>query len=467
MKNKIISIIFLLLAVCGVGFLIPKLGSVTVILVLGITVAVWIAAVVFKKPLYGLLLLIYALPFERIPTYDLGLMTIKINQVVAGILILSYLGHVFSKKNENDYPYPSGWIIALLVLTGLISAAFSIDTQRAISVLIFTIFMAIVGFVVTKFIKSTEDLKKLITALFAISFFILIFSFYQFLGDIVGLPITLTGLKDIYTKSVLGFPRIHGFSMEPLYFANFLFFPLGIALSYYFYNIKEFKYNIILVILILLGILLGISRGAYIGLAFMALFFFLFKIRKVLTIKNVAYAFLIVLFLGTSAYFFLKASNPQALDKFIEHAQVKDFAEGESVQKRLGDYEKAIIFWQEKPIIGIGPGNYGPRYENYPSHDQVTDWEIVNNQYIEMLTEWGVVGLTLYMLLIFYLVVRTAIAYKKTKDPFKRATLTGMAGAFVAIFIQYNFFSTIYIMHIWVFIGLLIAAQNLALYEKN
>jgi len=296
------------------------------------------------------------------------------------------------------------------------------------------------------------------------------FGIYQFLGDVVGLPIALTGLKDIYTKVVLGFPRIQAFSMEPLYLANYLFIPLGIFASLYFFNQNESlskKDQLIGILLILIVIVLGISRGAYIALGVMILFFAVFLFRKVVTFKNVFVVVVSISLIGYVSFKFLEASRPDAIDQFIGHAMVNDFSNGESVQKRLKDYQKAIDFWQTSPVIGIGPGNYGPMYKNFPPHDDVTDWDIVNNQYIESLTETGVLGLALLTIIYLVIIIRSIMAFFRSKDLYLKSIMFGLLAAFIAILVQYNFFSTLYIMHIWVLIGLMIGTQNLIFKEEK
>ncbi|MCL5795383.1 MAG: O-antigen ligase family protein, partial [Patescibacteria group bacterium] len=423
---------------------------------------------VLKQPFLGLLLVVFTLPMERIPTLDIGLFTLKLDQVFAGMTMISWILKILVDRKKLS-PFPLGWPIIFYLLACFISVVFAHDTSRAISVFVFVIFMAIVGWLTADLIDDKVKLSKVIKILFVTTALACLFGLYQFLGDIAGLPIALTGLKDIYTKAVLGFPRIQAFSMEPLYFANFLFIPLGIATGLILFKqkvITSMPKLYILVVLILINIVLGISRGAYVALAAFAVFILIFLVRKLLTIKNIVIGVVSLAIILGSAYTFLKVSRPDALDQFIAHATLEDFSQGESVQKRLQDYSFALDYWQESPVIGIGLGNYGPRYKNYPQHSEVTAWEIVNNQYLETLAETGVIGLIFLIIILLVLFIRTIIAYAHTKDPFYKALLAGLSAAMVAILVQYNFFSTIYIMHIWFLIGLTVAAQNLALNNK-
>jgi O-antigen ligase len=247
--------------------------------------------------------------------------------------------------------------------------------------------------------------------------------------------------------------------------------PLSIAASIYLFKITSFKYYkylLVFILLVLLCMVLGLSRGVYVGLAAMAIFYLVFAARKIINITNIFYTTLTILLVAFGAYIFISYSHPEAIGRFINQATLGDFSAGESVQKRLIDYQKAYEYFQEKPYLGIGPGNYGARYLDYPSHDTVDHWEVVNNQYLEILAEWGIIGFILYITMLIWFFTRSLFIYKKTQDPYLKALLFGSTAAMLAILVQYNFFSTIYIMHIWVYIGLVIAIQNIAKrsYEK-
>ena len=467
-SNIIICLIVIPLIISAI-LLIANLNFLGFLLFLAVIVLGFLFYLILKDPFLGLSLTIATLPFERIPTLDIGLFTLKIDQIFAGMTIVAWILKLFFDRKKIQ-PYSIGWTILFFILVSFISVLYAVDFNRALTVFIFTIFMIIVSLVTDNLVTTKEKMQTVIKVFFYTAFFVCLFGLYQFAGDIIGLPITITGLKDIYSKAVLGFPRIQAFAMEPLFLANYLFIPLGLAVSLYLFRENKFLSNtklLILIILILITLVLGISRGAYIALGVFVLFFIIFLARKVITVKNVVMLLISVSIIFGASYAFLKISNPNALDKFISHAKIEDFYIGESVQKRLADYQKAVDFWQTSPTIGIGPGNYGPKYKNYPSHDEVAGWEVVNNQYLETLAETGILGLiflTVTFLIIFW---RTVKAYFYTKDNFLRAVLIGLIAAFIAILVQYNFFSTLYIMHIWILIGLIIAAQNLCFSKKE
>ena len=472
MKNKKIGFIILLitLPIIALGiYLTHQFGMMGFLALIALVVLGYLFHLILKDPFIGISLTIATLPFERIPTLDIGLFTLKIDQVFAGMTIVSWVLKLLFSKNKFQ-PYPIGWPLGIFVFLSLISMMLAVDHNRAFSVLVFTIFMIIVSFMTTNIVDSEKRLETVVKIFLYAAFFVSLFGLYQFAGDIIGLPNNLTGLKDIYSKAVMGFPRIQAFSMEPLFLANYLFIPLGLALSLYIFKENKIASNtklLALIALISIVIVLGISRGAYIALGFFASFFVFFMARKFLTFKNIMIFIVGIIIVGGTSYEFLKISRPDALKTFISHAKIEDFSVGESVQKRLADYQKAIDYWGEKPFLGIGPGNYGPRYKNYPPHSEVKGWEVVNNEYLEILAETGIFGLLFFALTILMLCLRTIKAYYAGGSNFQKAVLIGLISALIAILVQYNFFSTLYIMHIWILIGLIVAAQNLCFNSKE
>lgn len=461
----ILSTIFLIaLAI----FLVMNFGLISLIAIVCLIAFFVFVILAIKNPFWGFSLLIFFLPFERIPSIDIGFANLRINQLLAaGILIAWFMAIIIQRRKIA--PNPLSWPILGFLLVSFISIMFAGNMTRAIQVFIFELFIILVSILAINLVSEKSKLEAIIKIIFWSGLVVCIFSIYQFFGDLIGLPQALTGLKTGYTSAVFGFPRVQAFSMEPLFLANFLFIPLGIAIALYFFKTGPVKkLNIFLFIsLLCLILILTVSRGAYIGLVAMVVFFLLLIPKKVFSIKTIITLAIIIIVAGLSVYIFLSKADSRAYDEFIKHVTITDMQEGESVQGRLQSYSRAIDFWKESPIIGIGVGNYGPKVKNYPSADSVQGWDIVNNEYLEILAERGVLGLIFFSLIIIVVFLRSIKAYFSTKDLYLKAIILGFNAAFFAILVQYNFFSTLYIMHIWVLIGLIIATQNIALKSKT
>lgn len=450
-----------LLSVVGAAF-VMLYGTTGFGLLVGIVVAIVLGVLILREPLLGLWLILFFLPFERIPSLDVAGITIRANfffgLVTMGSFLLAWL-----QSGRRLAPNPIRLPIYLLLAVSLFSLIDAEASRRGILTFAFILFTLGFEVLVVNLLTTPARVKTALTVLWCSAAVVGIFGIYQFLGDLAGLPNGFTGLREIYTKAVFGFPRIQAFSGEPLYLGNYLLLPLSLLVATLLGRVKEFPRLWLWVLLALLGLvfILTLSRGAYLaGLASLLVIVVTLP-RETLQPKHLLGALLIgiVALAGTVA--FVSRGEGNALEEFAAHARVADFAEGESTQGRFITLRAAWEMWQESPILGIGLGNYGPKLLHFPDH--ADDYPIVNNEYVELLTETGVIGLLTFVFIILFLLVRSVRAYQEVRDPLVRAALLGTTAAFVGTLVQYNFFSTLYIIHVWVLIGLLVAIQNLIL----
>lgn len=424
-----------------------------------------------KNPLIALLILVASLPFERVPSLDVGGVTLRFNQLAAVILILvTLLSIVFDRRRIQ--PYPALWPLLGFLILIMWTTPSAPNVLRAASVFVFILLMVVTSLAIPQVLTEKRQLRQLGTLLVVVVAFLALFGLFQFFGDMIGLPESITFIKEGYGREVFGFPRVHAFSNEPLYFANFLFAPIGVIVGLLLTRQDVLPRTWLLTSLggALLVFLLSLSRGAFLAAVPFVLVLVFFFLRRFFSLANIAAALVGLALVGATVWGILGLVDPEARERFVGHATLQDVLvtrEGESAFGRLTTFERAIEIWGRSPIFGVGLGNYGPSVAQDPLVAPETGWDIVNNQYLESLAETGVVGLLL--LLIFWggVVVRSFLAFFKTRDLLVRALLGGLTAAFVATLVQYNFFSTLYIMHIWVLIGLLVAVQNIALQRRT
>ena len=136
---------------------------------------------------------------------------------------------------------------------------------------------------------------------------------------------------------------------------------------------------------ILAGIAATNSRGAGVSTALALLLFFgVLLFHRTYRLPSLV---LLVVLLGVGAYYLPKSYPIQA--------RVKSLFAGEG---RLGDdcrpalWQSAIRVWQENPWWGVGPAHYDYRFRQFrPAEVQLRPgW--AHNDYLNALTEWGVVG---------------------------------------------------------------------------
>lgn len=470
MKAKEIFVygIYLAIAAAVVGLILKlfaaPLGQALAIIV-GATV--FFLPIIWQKPEFGLALVGFFLPFERIPSLDIGGMNLKINHVLILVILISYILTSLI-KGKLKIPRDPIKIFVLIFLVALtLSLPVAINRARALQVFAFMILMVLTYLTVT---LVAQDKKSIIWAVKGIlwgAVVVAALGLFQFFGDMIGLPASITLLKQGYDKSTFGFARVQALSAEPLYFANYIFIPLLIGVALWIQGQVEKVFPkwaiVVLSIALLVNFILAISRGAYIAGGVVLILFLLIQAKVIFQLKNTLAFILITAVVLTGSYLALLKSEPRAIDEFIAHLEVQDRSVGESVVSRLNASTQALKIFQDHPFFGAGLGNFGPIVQNDPSEKPGSGWFIVNDEYLELLAENGAVGLITFIVLCLAIFFRAAVAYFRSQDKLLKVLVLGLSLAFIGILVQYATFSTLYIFHIWFLIGLLAAVCNVIL----
>lgn len=346
---------------------------------------------------------------------------------------------------------------ALPALSALVSTYTAYNRTVAIVATLLLVFVLIRGWVLAQYIRARE-LEIFERAVLIVTVVVLVFGFYQYIGDVFGLPQSWTLLKAHYSAtSTYPFPRIQSFALEPLYLAHFLFLPIGILLVKFHRQESANRYEEALLAVTLAVFILTLSRGAILGLlvtlaAFMAV---ARSWRLVLyTAKHIAVAVLIVALMLVLAGNVKKSST---IGVFADHAI--DLNDG-SARTRYDLWPVTIKIFLDHPLTGVGPNN-----SRILLHDGGADipnaranrYQPVNNDYLAYLSEEGVLGIVCILPLLwligrsFWETVRSRL--KHPSAPYALA-LAGMA-------IQANAFHSLLLLRTWVVIGLLLAGVQL------
>lgn len=467
-RNFYIAVVAIFLALF-IGLIIAKMATLSLLIIPFLAIATILTYLIVRSPELGWLLIVFFLPFERVPSYEFAGVNIKINTLIGLVTIFVWvLALMFNGKKYKVQPNILAIPLSVFVIAMLMSLTQAVDSSRAVAVLIFILFTIALSILAVNFVNSKEALKKTLVVLFFSSLIVGLFGLFQFGGDVVGLPASLTLLKKGYTSMVFGFPRVQAFSIEPLYFANYLLIPTCVGLALAIMRVEIFKrwWLICLLALLLVNFILTVSRGGYAGLLVSFLILGIFFLKKVFTWRNIAIGVITAAVVVYGVAFALSKGEYRATNEFLGHIKLQDLTEGESIQGRIITFRKALGAYRQSPILGVGIGNYGPWSKNYPDARPITGWDIVNNQYIELLAETGLVGLISFSLVIFVLIMRTFIALRYASDIFLKAVLIGLLAALGGVLVQYNFMSTLYIIHVWVLIGMLVGVQNIILKNK-
>jgi O-antigen ligase len=425
-------------------------------------------------------LLILSLPFERITSFDLYGVTIRASLVIGLTVILRAAYLLIKNKAKLNKSLPI-LLLAIFTFWIILIIPESINFQRAIQVVAYNIFVILLAVSVCLIYKK-EYLKHLISLLFIVTLFVSAFAFYQFFGDIIGIPYEYTGLAERYTSGLFGFPRVQGFSLEPLYFGSFMLIPTMLALALIAAKdktIATLKIQYFLLFVFSTVIFITVARGAIYGMAVGVIVLTIISlIKNISNWKNLATGLVImVLAFGASLLIINYGSRiPLDLSKTFGKRGAAAFTQ-QLTRTTLNDTdERAIARTQAIDLLqnnksawvfGLGPGQFGPYIQN--NTKTADGWAIVNNLTLELLVETGLVG---FLLIVAYFLSLVVIGYKKVsankKDLLSSAVTIGLIAYLSTQAIQYQGFSTLYVVHIWVVAGLLmgVALGNLTIRSK-
>ena len=140
-------------------------------------------------------------------------------------------------------------------------------------------------------------------------------------------------------------------------------------------------------LVILAGIAVTISRGTYASTAVtLVLFFGVMLFHRTYRLPSLV---LLVVLVGAVGYYLPRSFAVQArLKPTFQQASIKE-------DTRILLWEAAFRLWREDPWWGVGPAHYDYRFRQFrPAEIQLRPgW--AHNDYLNALTEWGVVGIGL------------------------------------------------------------------------
>lgn len=431
------------------------------LIVLGGIIGVVISTYIFRNPVLGIMLIAFLLPFERIGAIEAGGMTIRVSQLLTVVTIGGWIFDGLRRQNFFLRKNPLVFPLTLFVIINIASLLNAENIERSISVLLFTLFTIIFSLLIPQLINKKSHVKTAVNLVIISAFIVSVFGIFQFLGDVIGLPQSITGLRDLYTKDILGFPRIQSTALEPLYFANYLLIPLGLLSALFLGRSKNIRYSYLIFLIIFLGLnlVLTVSRGGYLGFVAILAVLGIYYFKRIFTSKKTPILLVSVVIIAYAAIRFLGLGDTVNLEVFRGH--VGNAFYGASYNERVETLEIAMDGFYQHPWVGIGVGGFGPFASIHPYVEPKDGWKIVNNESVELLAEVGILGTLSFIILLCIVIFRSIKAIRVTKDSYLHTILIGLLAVFIGIFAQYQTFSTLYIMHVWFVIGMIIAVQNI------
>lgn len=422
----------------------------------------------FRK--YWVYILIATLPFERIPSLRLPLaghdVTVRLSYIVAIIALIVFSPQLLAVIKKLKLKDPRIWLAGYLFVTVLSSFGAASRTKALVAIIATAITIG-AGILVST-VKPIDN-RLVQKTLAVVTLVVCLFGLYQFLGDSFGLSPTWTGLRDIYTKRVFGFPRVQATALEPLFLGNFLLIPLILSFASACHRQID-KLTGWLLLLIALTITLTLSRGAFFAsIAALAGFTLLAwahisKRRLLLAVGLTAAGCLLALGMIFTTTKLTQPNNGgnRAIESFAKQSTTVRQSPGAADGDREVNRKLAINAFKSRPVLGWGIGNFGTYAEAHnPAYATTYGAVTVNNEYLEVLAETGVAGMLALIGFFIALLWQVLSVYFRFTGS-NRVWIVALSVIVGGFIIQYYAFSTLYVMHIWVVLGLLMGAVQAA-----
>jgi hypothetical protein len=358
---------------------------------------------IWKWPYLGLLLLLFIIPLQFLAkiTEDGSVTLAKvIMPLVFAVWLLRYLIRRDKQLIEAFIRHPiliTGGLYLLSVLPSFVNAkepgcAFGFWFLKLIPCFILVV-------MIVDMVRTPRRLLWLYQTVFVISFLVAAFGIYEFLTgqsilNAFGMEYYLisgsSNVGLVTTKTSVGLSgvekaewyRVASTFLDPDYFAGYLLLSLGFALGLWhltksrFWRVSVFLY----IPVAITDIVATGSRSCFIALIFfcgLLVLLFRFPLRKTLLVC-------IVLILLISIPFI-----DEILPQYRKGISLEAFYQ----DPRYGFWTTALNMIRDKPIVGVGLGNFVTDYNVYKSASAPNKPFMAHNVFLGVFAETGIIGL--------------------------------------------------------------------------
>jgi hypothetical protein len=388
-----------------------------IILLIGGVVALCAGYSLFKKPEFATLV------FAAILYANLAVIAVQLYRVpqvvaagVSGLLVLPLANYLIVRKEKLIFNF--GFFLALLYGAALVASSLLVrDMNIAMNELgNFFVEGLILYFLLINVIRELKTLKRVIWTLLLVGSVLGSLSLFQevtksYDNNYGGLAQKSDDLdmSEVKFDEYGGSRRAGGPLGKENRYAQIMvvIFPLALCMAYIEPARKMRLLALAAAGLILGGIVLTFSRGAFVTLAGMMLItVFLRYIRPMQALGGVA--LLVLAILTALPEYVERVSSVTNLSSVVSQDSEGTREADGSLRGRFAQNLAAIRVFFEHPFLGVGPGHfakfYSARYGNEVGTKRLISNRRAHSLYLEMLADTGLAGTITFMLVVFFIV---------------------------------------------------------------
>lgn len=214
-------------------------------------------------------------------------------------------------------------------------------------------------------------------------------------------------------------------------------------------------------LVLLLGMVMSWSRGAWLGLAAA------FLVLALAIPRSLKKGLLVFVFVAACAFVaWTSGLIPQSIVQRLETSTQEFFAfedvrgvditpDNFAVAERLAHWQAAINMSTSNPWLGVGFGNYAIAYPQYALINWQEPLGHAHNYYLNLLAEVGIIGLLVYGKVWVTIFHRTWQA-KSHPDVLSRYVAIGLLGTWVYLAVH-SFFDNLYVNNLFLHLGVMLS----------
>ncbi len=423
------------------------------------------AVLLFFFPLDKLLLLIVAItPFTfRYSNVEMGFSVILPTEpIIAIVMLLFFLKLIYERDYDRPvlkHPLTIIIIIQLLwmLLTTITSELPLVSFKFFISRLWF---VTIFYFLTIRLFKSYDKLR--------------------WFPWVYAVPLAIIVIYITFIHSLSGFERFAGISAVKPFFNDHTNYGATLALVAPIFAIMAFykpykkiirRVSLLLFLLFAIGILFSYSRASWLSLALAFGFFLVLALRINFKLLLVAAAIAVGFFFLYQEQILinLERNTQESSGDFSEHVQsISNITSDASNLERINRWRSAIRMYQDRPVLGWGPGTYQFVYAPFQLAQDYTiitthfgDLGNAHSEYLGPLSESGMPGMLIMFALVIAIIFTAVKNFKHNPHMELRWLSLGILLGFISYFthgLLNNFLDTDKIsVPFWSFAAILVA----------
>lgn len=416
-------------------------GFLPALLVFSVAAGAVMLLFVLEYPILGLFLVVAATPF--LPT-----------MAVAGLIILTYasllLKYWFGQKRKWLFGTLGLWILVYIAVS-LIVAFTSYAPASSVRIALLVATMTASYYLFYNLIDNRKQLDRILQLFLFCGLLVSLYGIYQkFFGNIDNTWIDQDMFSEIES-------RVYSTFANPNVLGEYLLLVIPLSIGYLFTrkNILSVLYYLAVTGATLLCMVFTYSRGCWVGLILAALIFILFFDKRLLWLGLIA------------AVVGFMVMPDSIVDRFLSIGNLTDTSTNYRVYIWLGTMNLLRDFW----LSGIGQGidAYNLLYPAY-SYNAISAPH-AHNLYLVVLTETGLAGIFLLLMVLLVFVRKSTRTIAKALDKRTKliaiSLLAGVAGFLLQGMFDYVWYNYRVVLIFWAVLGFAMTNRKLALSEEG